>query len=175
MPRIELARGADEFGSADIAHDAVEGGGVGRLRLDRARRNALGIALAIKRQLFWIGDAKLLADLLPVGVGMRQFVLGRARDFEKPREGVVMGFRQVFVEDIADHRQRSLGAKRFLDRVHADQPPEATRLKGDGVIPECEIGVELARGGLLIEQRGGAEHDIRARLKIEAVALREGA
>ncbi len=175
MPGIELRRGADELGAADVADDAIEGGGVGGLGRDGARRNPLGIALAVERQLLWVADAKLLADSLPVGVGARQLLLGLSGDLKKSPERVAMGLREALVEDIADDGERSLGAELLLDRLDADQPPEAARLERDGVIPEVEAGVEFAGEGLLVKQRGRAEHDIRLGLEVEPALLRKGA
>ena len=71
--------------------------------------------------------------------------------------------RETFIEDIADHGDRPLGAKTPLHLVHADQPPEPARFERHAESPKVQGGIDLAIRGFLIEQRGRAIEDRRLR------------
>ena len=86
---------------------------------------------------------------------MSKNLLGFGRDLEEPRQRIGMVLRKAFIEDIADHGDRPLGAKASFDLVHADEPPEPARFERHAEIPKVQCGIGLAIHGFLIEQGQG--------------------
>src|SRR5208283_582320 len=127
---------AGEVRAAGLGEDLVENPRVGGFLFDRPPRDAIDIDLPVKGELCFVANFDLPGDVLPIRVGMSKNVLGFGCDLEEPRQGIGMAARKTFVEDIADHGNRSLGAEASFHFVHADEPPEPARFERNAEIPK---------------------------------------
>src|SRR3984893_17936646 len=128
---------AGKVRASDFCKDPIKRARVGRFLGDRAARDAIYIGLPVEGEFCFPGDPDLLRDLLPIRTGMGENIFGLGSDLEKPREGGRMCSRVLFVEDIADHGDRTLGAEAAFHFAHADEPPEAARSERHAEIPKA--------------------------------------
>ena len=170
---VEFRCVADKARASDLIHDVVERVRVGGFLCNRAARDAIDIILPVECELRLIGGPELMADLLPIRVGMDENVLGLGRDLEKSSDGSGVALRKAFVENISDHGDRSFGAEAPFHFIHADEPTECARFESHAESPIVQRGVGLAALGLLIEQSGRAIDDACLRPDVEIRLSRE--
>ena len=167
-------RRARELRAADRGERLEQHARVGLLLADRTARHAFGVAPAIERRRVGTRRADALHDLGPERGIARQRFLGLTRDGEELAERLGVPGREILVEDIADDRDRALGAQALLDVGDLDDPLESLAFEIDAKIPELQRRVEFALLRLLAEQRRRGEGDLRLVRDVEPVSLRIG-
>src|SRR3569833_3711559 len=98
--RTELRARADQLASADSSQHAIEDSGVSFLVGDRPVRNAVAVAVAIGLQGGLIWRAGERGDGVPLGIGVRQDLLGLRAHAQELGHHFAMRMGPVLVEDI---------------------------------------------------------------------------
>src|SRR6202167_3994914 len=168
---VELGRGADQFGAAELREDEIELARVRLLVRHRPELRALEIALAIKGERSGIGRADASRELLPIGIRMRQNVLRLFGYREEAMQHIAMLRGKTFVEDIADHRHGTGSAEALLDICDADQAPMPMDFEIDTEIPKIQTGIALALQRLLPEKGRRAVKNGRVGGKVDRGAF----
>src|SRR5512139_2271702 len=168
---IELRHRPDQVAAADLGQHAIENARIRLFVSDAAARDSLAIAVAIGLQQGGIAGAGQRRDLLPRRIRGHQQLLGLAGHGNEPRDRVAMTGGPGFVEDVADHRDRSLGAELGQDVLDAGEAAEAFGLELRAKIPEIEARIHLAVERLRRQQGRGAVNDAGFRFEVDAVLL----
>src|SRR5579883_656854 len=140
---IELSGRSDELGSAELREHQIELARIRFLGRDLSLLGAFEVALTIKRKRLRIGNADERRKLLPIGIGMSQYVLRLAGQGEEAAQNVAMLIGETLVEHIADHRDWACRTQALFDVVNADQAAESMKLEVDAEIPEIQRRIAL--------------------------------
>src|SRR6516162_2898442 len=170
----KFPRRADQIAAADIRQDAIERFGVGSLVLNRATWDAFDVAPAIDVEASVVANADAWDQALPFVGRVRQDLLCLTGHAEESIQDVAVAPCPGFMENVADHGDRSARAEVSHDVGYVDCTPHAFAFQASTKIPECQRRVCLALQSFFHQKRGCAINDVGLLLQIEARLPGEG-